>query len=155
MKKCFIKQNVNVSGTEQRTITSSRKNITIPSQLHKSECLTDDQLSFRSYRWNFDRNCFNSKSWVDIFIITSKNFNYSRLLFTALTYPSIETILRPHQLNVHSYRAPTFCDFCGEMMFGLVRQGLKCDGKFSIFKYLLNQVLNNYLYINRLCSELS
>uniref|UniRef100_T1GRA4 Phorbol-ester/DAG-type domain-containing protein n=1 Tax=Megaselia scalaris TaxID=36166 RepID=T1GRA4_MEGSC len=24
--------------------------------------------------------------------------------------------------------APTFCDFCGEMMFGLVRQGLKCDG---------------------------
>ncbi|KAL5283373.1 PRKD1 family protein [Megaselia abdita] len=50
------------------------------------------------------------------------------LTASPLTYPSIETILRPHQLNVHSYRAPTFCDFCGEMMFGLVRQGLKCDG---------------------------
>ncbi|CAG9834220.1 unnamed protein product [Diabrotica balteata] len=38
------------------------------------------------------------------------------------------TIVRPHALSVHSYKAPTFCDFCGEMLFGLVRQGLKCDG---------------------------
>jgi protein kinase D len=30
---------------------------------------------------------------------------------------------------VHSYRAPAFCDHCGEMLFGLVRQGLKCDGE--------------------------
>ncbi|XP_030745104.1 serine/threonine-protein kinase D3 isoform X2 [Sitophilus oryzae] len=37
-------------------------------------------------------------------------------------------IVRPHALNVHSYKTPTFCDFCGEMLFGLVRQGLKCDG---------------------------
>uniref|UniRef100_A0A182KA76 protein kinase C n=1 Tax=Anopheles christyi TaxID=43041 RepID=A0A182KA76_9DIPT len=37
-------------------------------------------------------------------------------------------LVRPHVLNVHSYKAPTFCDFCGEMLFGLVRQGLKCDG---------------------------
>ncbi|XP_037294272.1 serine/threonine-protein kinase D1 [Manduca sexta] len=37
-------------------------------------------------------------------------------------------ILRPHALAVHSYKAPTFCDFCGEMLFGLVRQGLKCEG---------------------------
>ncbi|XP_054650216.1 serine/threonine-protein kinase D2 isoform X1 [Dunckerocampus dactyliophorus] len=36
--------------------------------------------------------------------------------------------IRPHTLNVHSYRAPAFCDYCGEMLFGLVRQGLKCDG---------------------------
>ncbi|XP_038206511.1 serine/threonine-protein kinase D1 [Zerene cesonia] len=35
---------------------------------------------------------------------------------------------RPHALAVHSYKAPTFCDFCGEMLFGLVRQGLKCEG---------------------------
>lgn len=38
-------------------------------------------------------------------------------------------VMRPHALNVHSYKAPTFCDFCGEMLFGLVRQGLKCEGK--------------------------
>ncbi|XP_030855423.1 serine/threonine-protein kinase D3 isoform X3 [Strongylocentrotus purpuratus] len=36
--------------------------------------------------------------------------------------------IRPHTLYVHSYKSPTFCDFCGQMLFGLVRQGLKCDG---------------------------
>ncbi|KAL3287930.1 hypothetical protein HHI36_002386 [Cryptolaemus montrouzieri] len=36
--------------------------------------------------------------------------------------------IKPHALSVHSYKVPTFCDFCGEMLFGLVRQGLKCDG---------------------------
>nr|XP_024216188.1 serine/threonine-protein kinase D3 [Halyomorpha halys] len=35
--------------------------------------------------------------------------------------------VRPHALAVHSYKSPTFCDFCGEMLFGLVRQGLKCE----------------------------
>ncbi|XP_019727071.1 serine/threonine-protein kinase D3-like isoform X2 [Hippocampus comes] len=34
----------------------------------------------------------------------------------------------PHVLYVHSYRAPAFCDHCGQMLWGLVRQGLKCDG---------------------------
>ncbi|KAI1903874.1 hypothetical protein AGOR_G00031710 [Albula goreensis] len=39
-----------------------------------------------------------------------------------------EAHVRPHALNVYSYRAPAFCDHCGEMLFGLVRQGLKCAG---------------------------
>uniref|UniRef100_A0A669BIU0 protein kinase C n=1 Tax=Oreochromis niloticus TaxID=8128 RepID=A0A669BIU0_ORENI len=36
--------------------------------------------------------------------------------------------MRPHSLAVQSYRTPTFCHHCGEMLWGLVRQGLKCDG---------------------------
>ncbi|XP_060951922.1 protein kinase D4 [Limanda limanda] len=36
--------------------------------------------------------------------------------------------LRPHSLVVQSYRSPTFCHHCGEMLWGLVRQGLRCDG---------------------------
>lgn len=39
-----------------------------------------------------------------------------------------EIVVRPHGLVVHSYKVPTFCDYCGEMLFGLVRQGLKCEG---------------------------
>ncbi|XP_055051364.2 protein kinase D4 [Misgurnus anguillicaudatus] len=39
-----------------------------------------------------------------------------------------EVKYRPHSLNVHSYRTPTFCNQCGEMLWGLVRQGLKCEG---------------------------
>jgi len=39
-----------------------------------------------------------------------------------------ELSIRPHVLHVHSYKSPHFCDFCGEMLFGLVKQGLKCEG---------------------------
>uniref|UniRef100_A0A0N5BBM6 protein kinase C n=1 Tax=Strongyloides papillosus TaxID=174720 RepID=A0A0N5BBM6_STREA len=37
-------------------------------------------------------------------------------------------VIHPHTLYVHSYKTPTFCDFCGELLFGLVKQGLKCEG---------------------------
>lgn len=36
---------------------------------------------------------------------------------------------RPHILYLQSYRAPHFCDYCGSMLFGLVKQGLKCEGE--------------------------
>ena len=40
-----------------------------------------------------------------------------------------ELEIRPHVLRLTNYRSPHFCDFCGVMLFGLVRQGLKCEGK--------------------------
>lgn len=52
--------------------------------------------------------------------------------WTAVVYNALDNeipLIRPHALVVHSYKTPTFCDFCGEMLFGLVRQGLKCEGK--------------------------
>nr|CAB3264283.1 serine/threonine-protein kinase D1 [Phallusia mammillata] len=36
--------------------------------------------------------------------------------------------IRPHALFVHSYHSPAFCDHCGEMLWGIVRQGLRCEG---------------------------
>jgi len=39
-----------------------------------------------------------------------------------------ELQIRPHVLSVHSYGSPHFCDFCGEMLWGIIRQGLRCDG---------------------------
>lgn len=55
----------------------------------------------------------------------------SPLLSVPAAAKSEDFQIRPHALNVHSYRAPAFCDHCGEMLFGLVRQGLKCDGEGS------------------------
>lgn len=35
----------------------------------------------------------------------------------------------PHILTVHTYRsAPMFCDYCGTILFGLMKQGLNCEG---------------------------
>ncbi|XP_071748485.1 serine/threonine-protein kinase D3 isoform X3 [Lepeophtheirus salmonis] len=43
-----------------------------------------------------------------------------------LSHEDIE--IRPHSLSIHSYKTPTFCHFCGEMLFGMFKQGLKCEG---------------------------
>uniref|UniRef100_A0A8B9MCP1 protein kinase C n=1 Tax=Accipiter nisus TaxID=211598 RepID=A0A8B9MCP1_9AVES len=61
-------------------------------------------------------------SYVSIFI----NFWNDLIVTASATFEDFQ--IRPHALFVHSYRAPAFCDHCGEMLWGLVRQGLKCEG---------------------------
>ncbi|CAG5123086.1 unnamed protein product, partial [Candidula unifasciata] len=50
----------------------------------------------------------------------------------------------PHRFNVHNYRRPTFCDHCGSLLYGLVKQGLQCDVcKMNIHKRCQKNVANN------------
>ncbi|EFN67175.1 Serine/threonine-protein kinase D3 [Camponotus floridanus] len=64
----------------------------------------------------------------DTVTVDSSTLTLKALKDLASQVPSEYIPIRPHALAVHSYKVPTFCDFCGEMLFGLVRQGLKCEG---------------------------
>lgn len=61
--------------------------------------------------------------------------------------------VKRHNLSIHSYKSPHFCDFCGEMLWGLVKQGLKCEGNQlqhcppELPAIRPPHVLNNHLFI--------
>lgn len=61
------------------------------------------------------------------YVTNSINFFCDVTVTASATFEDFQ--IRPHALFVHSYRAPAFCDHCGEMLWGLVRQGLKCEGE--------------------------
>jgi hypothetical protein len=49
----------------------------------------------------------------------------------------------PHSFKTHSYMRPTFCDHCGSLLWGVVRQGQQCKScKFNVHKKCAKHVGN-------------
>ncbi|KAL7073298.1 hypothetical protein ACQ4LE_007629 [Meloidogyne hapla] len=50
----------------------------------------------------------------------------------------------PHRFQIHSYKRPTFCDHCGSMLYGVIKQGLQCSVcKLNVHKRCQRNVANN------------
>ncbi|KAL3097082.1 hypothetical protein niasHS_002798 [Heterodera schachtii] len=76
-------------------------------------------------------------SEVQLFLHDYKSFNMLTCLtsLAQLDNGSVVEIIRidrsekptkPHLLQVNTFVTPTFCDYCGEMLIGLVKQGVQC-----------------------------
>ncbi|CAH1114575.1 unnamed protein product [Psylliodes chrysocephalus] len=50
----------------------------------------------------------------------------------------------PHRFVVHNYKRFTFCDHCGSLLYGLIRQGLQCEACcINVHKRCQKNVANN------------
>lgn len=50
----------------------------------------------------------------------------------------------PHRFSVHNCKRPTFCDHCGSLLYGLIRQGLQCEVcGLNVHKRCQKNVANN------------
>lgn len=51
----------------------------------------------------------------------------------------------PHKFSIHNYKVPTFCDHCGSLLWGLMRQGLQCKGESDVHLCVLHTCTSTHV----------
>ena len=74
--------------------------------------------------------------------------NNPKEIYIAAKFGDQSAQICQHDLNVHSYHSPAFCDYCGEMLWGIVRQGLRCKGRFEVYVPVISFCQKFCIYCN-------
>lgn len=71
-------------------------------------------------------------------VSTRSNYMYLQLA-TSILLPTHVQYLKerfkidmPHRFKKYTFLGPTFCDMCGQLMHGIFRQQLKCEGESNL-----------------------
>ncbi|KJE91430.1 protein kinase C II [Capsaspora owczarzaki ATCC 30864] len=60
----------------------------------------------------------------------------------------------PHRFKVYNYKSPTFCDHCGSLLYGVFRQGMRCEAcKLNVHKRCQDKVPHTCGVDERLLAE--
>ncbi|XP_053330856.1 protein kinase C eta type [Spea bombifrons] len=77
-------------------------------------------------------------------IVTACTCTNSQAKVEAKIYEQRFGINLPHKFRDHNYKVPTFCDHCGSLLWGLVKQGLQCKMcKMNVHKRCKASVAHN------------
>jgi len=60
--------------------------------------------------------------------------------------------LAPHRFEEKSYRQPTFCDYCGKLLIGIMKQGMQCKGCKINIHFKCKELMNNSCYDSELAN---
>uniref|UniRef100_A0A3P9IZU2 Protein kinase C n=1 Tax=Oryzias latipes TaxID=8090 RepID=A0A3P9IZU2_ORYLA len=55
----------------------------------------------------------------------------------------------PHRFKAYNYKSPTFCDHCGSLLWGLYKQGLKCEACSMNVHFNCNSKVANLCGVNQ------